>query len=118
MQAELGAGPNRALSKPVNKQPLSSDSRFRVYPFSLFIVNHGSSSEVPRPSPVLLLALEVLEVELGLVEPGLLGGEDGGQAGIVLQVDPVAAVVDVERRVPRIANLGASGAETRSIFEK
>ena len=61
-------------------------------------------------------------MELGLVEPGLLGGEDGGQAGIVLQVDPVAAVVDVERRVPRIANLGASGAETRStlavIFEK
>ena len=54
-------------------------------------------------------------MELGLVEPGLLGGEDGGQAGIVLQVDPVAAVIDVERRVPRIANLGASGAETRSI---
>ena len=61
-------------------------------------------------------------MELGLVEPGLLGGEDGRLAGLVLQVDPVAAVVDVERRVPRIANLGASGAETRStlavIFEK
>ena len=61
-------------------------------------------------------------MELGLVEPGLLGGEDGRLAGLVLQVDPVTPVVDVERRVPRIANLGASGAETRStlavIFEK
>ena len=44
-------------------------------------------------------------MELGLVEPGLLGGEDGRLAGLVLQVDPVAAVVDVERRVPRIAHL-------------
>ena len=44
-------------------------------------------------------------MELGLVEPGLLGGEDGGLAGHVLQVDPVAAVVDVERRVPRVAHL-------------
>ena len=44
-------------------------------------------------------------MELGLVEPGLLGGEDGGLAGHVFQVNTVAAVVDVERRVPRVAHL-------------
>ena len=44
-------------------------------------------------------------MELGLVEARLARGEDGGLARLVLQVDPVPAVVDVERRVPRIADL-------------
>ena len=71
------------------------------------VIEESSLSEVPGPSPVLLLVppLEVLEVELGLVEARLARGEDGGLARLVLQVDPVPAVVDVERRVPRIANL-------------
>ena len=70
------------------------------------VIEESSLSEVPGPSPVLLLVpLEVLEVELGLVEARLARGEDGGLARLVLQVDPVPAVVDVERGVPRIANL-------------
>ena len=70
------------------------------------MIEESSPSEVPGPSPVLLLVpLEVLEVELGLVEARLARREDGGLARLVLQVDPVPAVVDVERGVPRIADL-------------
>ena len=54
-------------------------------------------------------------MELGLVEPGLLGGEERRLAGLVLQVDPVAAVVDVERRVPGVAHLSEEAEIPRSI---
>jgi len=82
-----------------------SQSIFYVIVISIFFGD--SSSEVTTFAVILLFAQKVELVKLGLVEPGLLDGEEGGCV-LVREPDPVALVVDHPRclfwrsnRVPR-----------------